>query len=75
MNTCLFTIHFKKTSVCSKVFVECIIYFGELEEASSYSLLLLLIFSQPLNPETSHNTKKLTRVCNESLWYFDTLGS
>ena len=35
MNTCSFTIHFKRTSVCSKVFVECIIYYVELEEMST----------------------------------------
>ena len=37
MNTCAFTISLKKISACSKMLVECIIYFGEHEEASSSS--------------------------------------
>ena len=36
MNTCSFTIHFKKIIVFFKVFVECIIFLGELEEVSSF---------------------------------------
>ena len=37
MNTCSFIIHFNKISVWSKMFVECIICFGEHEETSSSS--------------------------------------
>ena len=37
MNTFSFTISSKKLTVCSKVFVECIICLGELEEFSSSS--------------------------------------
>lgn len=37
MNTCSFIIRFKKMNVCCKVFVERIICFGELDEASSSS--------------------------------------
>ena len=66
-----FSIHFKEISACSKVFVEHMICFGELEEASSsYSSS---IKSTPLNPKVSPNTKKLERVCIESFRCFDTL--
>jgi hypothetical protein len=72
MNTCSFTIPFNKISACSKVFVECILYLGELKEAFS-SLQLT-----PLPPEVSPTTKKLRklkRACIESFQHSDTLGS
>ena len=58
MHICSFTIPFKKICACSMVFVECIICFVELKEASSYSSsssshLVLL------SHEASHNTTKL----------------
>ena len=37
MNGCSCIIHFKQTSAFLKVFIKCIIYFDELEEASSSS--------------------------------------
>ena len=70
MNACSFTIHLKKISECPKVFVECLICFGELEEASSSSFQ-----STPLVHETSPNTKTLKRACIESLRHFDASGS
>jgi hypothetical protein len=39
MESCSFTIHFKKISMCSKAFEECITCFSELEEVSSSSIL------------------------------------
>ena len=54
MITCSFTIHFKKFNVCSKVFVECIICFGQLEGVTSSSFS-----SAPLTPKASTNSKKL----------------
>ena len=36
MNTWSFTIPFKIVSACSKVFIKCIICFGELKEVSSF---------------------------------------
>ena len=50
MNTCSFTMHFKKISALSKVFVECKICIGELAEASSSFQLA------SLTPQTSPNT-------------------
>ena len=44
-------IRFKKTSACFKVFVECMICFGELQEASSS------FHTTPFNHEASPNTK------------------
>ena len=57
MNTCSYTIHFKEISLCSKVFVECITYFGKLNKASSSSSSS----SEPLIREATSNTKKLKR--------------
>ena len=59
---------FKKISVCFKVFVECIVCFGGLKEASSFQLV-------PLTHETSPNTNKLKRACVESFRHFNTLSS
>ena len=60
MNICSFIIHFHINSVCSKVYVEYIIGFGELEELSfSFSSSLLLV---PLDLEASPSTKKLKRA-------------
>ena len=59
---------FKKIRVCSKVFVECIVYFGELKEASSFQ-------SVSLTHEASPHTDKLKRACIESFQHFDTLSS
>lgn len=53
MNTCSFTINLEKINVCSKVLVECIIYFGKLDKASSCFQLA------PLTFEASPNNKKL----------------
>ena len=41
-----FTIHLKKISVCSKVFVECIILFGELEDFFKRLKLKLNFFNR-----------------------------
>ena len=68
-NTCSFIIHVKRISACYKVFVECILCFGELEEVSSSFEL------EPLTPEASDNTKKLKRACIERFRHFDTWGS
>ena len=70
MNTCSFIMHFKKSSECSKAFVECTICFGELREVSSTSFQLA-----PLTHEASHNTKELKRACIElsTLWHFELL--
>ena len=38
MNTSSFTFYFKKLKVCSKVFVECMICLGELEELCFFFL-------------------------------------
>ena len=56
MHICSFTIPFKKICACSMVFVECIICFGELKEASSSSSSSHLVL---LSHEASHNTTKL----------------
>ena len=53
-----FTIHLKKISVCSKVFVLCKIFFGELEDTSYFQ-------SGSLNPKALL-TLKLKRVCIEN---------
>ena len=58
MNTCSYTIHFKKISSCSKVLVECMIYFGELNKTSSSSSPSS---SEPLIRFATFNTKKLKR--------------
>ena len=50
--------------------VECIICFGDLQEASSSPFQ-----SVPLTLEAFPNTKKLKRACIESFRHFDTLGS
>ena len=73
MNTCSFIVHFKTISACSKVFVEYIIGFGELEEVSSSSSSSRHLV--PLDLEASPNTKKLKRACIESFQHFETLGS
>ena len=69
MNTCMFTIHFKKMSTCSKVFVEGINFFVELEGAaySSFHLASLI-------PEASPNIEKLKRACFKSFWHFSHFG-
>ena len=51
-NTCSFIIHVKRISACYKVFVECILCFGELEEVSSSFEL------EPLTPEASDDIKE-----------------
>jgi hypothetical protein len=53
VNTCSFTLHFKKMSMYSKVFVEGIICFGELVEAAYSSF-----HSASLTLEASPNTKE-----------------
>ena len=68
----LISIHFKRISACSKVFVECKTCFGEFEEASSSSSSLELA---PLDRAAYPNTKKLKRACIKSLRHFATLGS
>ena len=50
----------------AKVFVECVICFDELKEASSFH-------TTPLTPDASPNTKTLKRPYIESSWHFDTL--
>ena len=50
-----------KISVCSKVFVECIIYLGELKET-----FLFPFQSTPLAFEASSNTKKLKKASIDS---------
>ena len=47
---------FQVINACSKVFVECIICFGELDKISPFQLA-------PLTPKASPNTKKLKRTC------------
>ena len=69
MSTCSFTIPFKKPSVCSKVFVESTIGFGDLEDSSSSSSSSLA----PLNPHASPLQNK-TKT-EESLYRaFPTIG-
>ena len=63
MNTCSFALHFKRISVSSKVFVECITCYGELEEASSSSSSFQ---STPLTSKVSLNPVKVNRACIES---------
>ena len=58
INICSVTIHIKKISACSNVFLECMICFDEFEEAS-FQLA-------PLTLETFSNTQKLKRACIES---------
>ena len=53
MNTCSFTIHSKNICARFEVFVECMIWFDELKEASTSSIQLAT-----LTPKTSPNTKK-----------------
>ena len=67
MNTCSFTTHFKNICAHFNVFVECMICFDELKEASTSSFQLT-----PLSPKASPTTKKLTRACT---WRFMTLWS
>ena len=71
MNTCSFIISSKKISVWSNVFVECLVYFGELEKSSSS---LSSVRLAPLTLEASPNTKKPQRACIESFQHCDTLG-
>ena len=59
MHICSFTIPFKKIYACSMVFVECIICFVELKEASSYSYSSSSSHLVLLSHEASHNTTKL----------------
>jgi hypothetical protein len=73
MNTCLFTIHFKRISTCSKVFVECITCFGEFEEASSSSSSSFELAQ--VNPKAYPDTKKFKRACMKSSRHFAALDS
>ena len=68
MNTFSLPYFSKKSSECSKVFLECIICYDELEEASSSCQPLSLTL------EACINTKKLRRALIESSQHFDTLG-
>ena len=56
--------------MCSKVIVECIICFDELEESSSSSSSQLA-----LTHEASPNTKKLKRAYTENFCQFDNFDS
>jgi hypothetical protein len=71
MNACSFTIYFKTISACFDVFVQCIMFFGEFEEASSS----LSFQSAPLDRKAPPNTKKVKRTCIERFYHVDTLGS
>ena len=62
MNTCSFNIHFKIITEYSNVFLEHIINFCELKDASSSSSFQLA----SLTAETSLNTKKLKRTYIEN---------
>ena len=55
---CSFTIPFEKFNACSKVFVECIICFGELKEASSPSPSSSSWLASQFNPKAYYNTTK-----------------
>lgn len=73
MNTCLYTTRFKIVSMCSKVFVECILWFG-----NSKRFLLLLFQFAALTHEASPNIEKLERTCigvsgTLTLWGHETL--
>jgi hypothetical protein len=61
------------------VFVECILCFGELEEASSSSSSSYSSSSSsewaPFNLEASLVIKKMKEACIESFRHVDTLGS
>ena len=65
MITCLFTTYVKITNVCSKVFVECIIRYAELEGTSTSYFQLA-----PLAPEASTTLKNWREL---ALRVFDTL--
>ena len=55
----------KKNSARSKMFVECMVCFGDLDGASSSSSSSSSSQSVPLILEASPNTKKLKRACIE----------
>ena len=55
---------FKKISVCSKAFVECMNCFGEFKEASYSSFE-----SEAITFEASRNTKNLKKTCIRSIWH------
>ena len=55
----------KTISVCSKVFVECIVYFGEFKEFFFLPSFQLASFTK-----ASPNTTILKRACFESFWHF-----
>ena len=64
----------KKTSECSIVFVECIICYGELKEASSSSLLHFKKCHE-FTSKAFYITKNLKRTYIENFMYFITFGS
>ena len=70
MNTCSFIIHCKNISACSMLFVECIMCYGELKEASTSSSQ-----QAPLTFEAFLTAKKLKRAYIENFQSFVTLDS
>jgi hypothetical protein len=75
MNTLSFTIHFKKMHLCFKVFLECMIYFGELEEACSFlsSLFFLFLFSSPPPPSSIIATLSSSKMLHKLDFSHDAL--
>ena len=67
---------YRKMVSVSKVFVECIIGFGEVEEVFLILILIFVSWSAPFTCEVSPNTtRRLNKARIGSFKHFDTKGS
>jgi hypothetical protein len=74
MNTCSFSIHFKKINVCSKVFVECKIILWWAQRGFFFFFFFFFVFSVN-NTNLWGISKKIKRACIEGFRYLDASDS